>query len=728
MADAQHGQKWNFPVLLLLVAITLLVHVDPARADPRPVYVAGKWQEYLRLVSLSVRDGYVPLLYSEDGTLTAAILKFAELYSGTPLVLDTKGIDHLIDENWPRAETIVVSQNQRRLGLSASAIAAALDAPLYFDTLPRDSFEQPWVQQVIAIGDVAIPGTLRVLHLDDAEEALSYYDTLIGDTSIAVLATDGEMAFLAAEVAAYHRGALLLEPAEIPERRPRYLAWVTDPAAVNTQVVKNLYARARFTSGSRVYDAAIGILTGFNPHDMALLIARAYAYPELQGEWKTRLVKASTKMASRSQTSKEGLFEIVTLEGNALSENSLLRAIRSAGYAMLEAHGSPTGFALANRGWPSASEIGDLPPLVFVAEGCETGNLANLHLVGIEHSVALRLVASGAVAYIGSMEVGGVGLVGKYPFAFSTPRLPLGELVRLQNAARMDVDADWPRVILIGDPTFHQFEREWIDYGVLPGRSHTRVGITSKGDPVAMTIALEFPGTSDVAYAEAFVGERRYVTYVRGSWHFDLPFSAAPAFDRQIVLLEWPGGDGEIVLYPTWPLEARLRHMLSDSLVGVQAIFIDLMTLPGTAGPIAVLSIGVLLVVWRKRTSMDAERRWTGVLVGLSMSVLATVYCITLGFSLLWPMIVAVGCGATTAAWIVSSERFMRVVLAMIIYLAPLFLVWLIAALIGVSSRTHMLIAWGLSLVGIAYGAVVLVSEWTVRTAARLAGLRRSYK
>jgi len=701
----------------IIVVLLIFVHIilaEPAQASGQPIYVVNNWQDYLRLVPLSVRNGYVPLLYTEHDSFTPEIMQFAEFYGGSLFALSTEDVDQSIAEQWPRSETIVVAQVQSRFGLVASSIAAALDVPLYFAFPSTDVLQQLLVRNVIVVGDVLVPVNVDIINLTELEEAQAYYNELVGERSVAVLAANDNMGFLAAEVVAYHRGNLLLAPGEIREYRPRYLAWVTRPEAVTKQSVQNLYALARFTDDSRVYDVGVGILTGFTPHDAALLIARAYAYPQFEGKWKARLVNAATDSISVSQSTYKHPFEIVTLGGKDLTSKALLQAMQSSGHVMVEAHGSPSGFALADGAWPGSStrKITGLPPLIFVAESCHTGDIGG---DGIKNSIALRIIAGGAVAYIGSMEIGGVGLVGEYPFAFSTPSMPLGELVRLQNAARMDVDADRPRGILIGEPTFHQFDQEFVSYEVFTGAGEVQVHIIGQGETTPVVLAFELSDDMSINYAQAYRSGNRDKSYVPGIVYFGSPLSVAPSFDHQVLLLEWPGGDGELTLQD-WHLNAILRRVLSDSLIGVEMIFIDLLARPGTGSPLAVMSFLILVYVWRKR-KFEANELWAGVLTGTGISFLGIIYCLVLRFLIPWSVIAMIGCGATTVMWIVSPRwrEWGRIVLCVVVYIAPLTLLWLAAALIGASQRAQILVVWGLSLSSIAYGLAVLISVWIIQ-------------
>lgn len=295
------------------------------------------------------------------------------------------------------------------------------------------------------------------------------------------------------------------------------------------------------------------------------------------------------------------------------------------------------------------------------------------------------MIAGGAVAYIGSMETGGVALIGQHPFGLSTPRQPLAELVRLQAASRLDTDADWPRSILIGEPTFHQFENEWVDYQLLPGSEKVpRIQVTSlEGGNFASedfnpVVVLELPEFYPVDHAEGLLDSGRRVHYLRGTLFLDNPIAVAPSSGKQVLLLEWPGGDGEIDLYSSRSLRSGAERVLSDSLVGTMAILIDLPTAVGTPWPIAFISAVILISVLRRKWyEREFELIWCSTLAGGLMSGLAAIYCLVLEFELLWPMIIAVGCGAATVSLLVYTNRrsTARLISAAIVFILPMLVV-----------------------------------------------------
>lgn len=712
-------------LLLSLLIVTFVVSAmwaQQAQAEERPILVAHHWQTYLRLVPLSTRDGYVPLLYNPEPNVTPAIAHFADLYGGAVLPLDAEGVEALIAAQWPRAETVVVADGSHpHFGLVAAAIAAVLKCPLFFEIPTVADLKHLGTQQVIAVGAVALPEGVEGVVLREVVDAQAYYNGLVGPRLVAVLASEGEMTFLAAEAVAFHSANLLLTAGEIPDFQPRYLAWVTAPSAVTKATVYELYNLCRFSAGSKVYDVGVGILTGLEPHDVALLMARAYAYPQLAGEWKTRVLSAGEKSVPFTQPSVQKPFDLVTLAGNDLTGDAFLEVMGSVGYVAIEAHGSPSGLALADGSWPGSRAISNLPPLVFVAESCETGDLG---AYGVDKSVALQVIAGGAVAYIGSLEVGGVGLVGSFPYAFSTLATPLGTLVRLQTAARMAVDADTPRVILIGDPTFHQLDQEWGHYELLSdagGAARVQIRTSQASGP--LVIALDLPADKQIQYMRAYRSVGEDMRYMQGMMYSDLPlgrllafehpFSSAPTLGGTTILLEWPGGDGVFTLHESRPLGALIRWLFSNGLIGVQAIFIDFFSMQGTAAPLAIVSVVVLLVVRSKRRPEPAVT-WSGVVVGAGMALVGILYCLGLDFVIPWFVIVLLACGATTVVWLFAPpwRVWRRIALCALVYVLPFVVVCLLAASAGASYRILLCMLGGIVLTAVTYGFWVAAAVW----------------
>lgn len=105
-------------VLMIILSQGLFIKPAAVQAAERPIYVAGSQQDYLRLVSLSLHGGYIPLLYSQGGEQSAAILHFADLYQGNPIFFESQDIDRLVLQRWSHVETVVLSQDETQRGLA----------------------------------------------------------------------------------------------------------------------------------------------------------------------------------------------------------------------------------------------------------------------------------------------------------------------------------------------------------------------------------------------------------------------------------------------------------------------------------------------------------------------------------------------------------------------------------------------------------------------------------
>ena len=155
-------------------------------------------------------------------------------------------------------------------------------------------------------------------------------------------------------------------------------------------------------------------------------------------------------------------------------------------------------------------------------------------------------------------------------------------------------------------------------------------------------------------------------------------------------------------------------------MLGLKAIFVDLMSAPGFDMPIAVLSFCLLLLVavWR-RPLRYGNGLWAGLIMGAAMALLELAYGWSEGYALGWPGMTATASGAITITWAVWPQNgvWKRVAFGTLLYLSPLCLVSLLTIALGLSARVLIWMASGCVLVGICY-AVLL-------TAASLVGARK---
>ena len=675
-------------ITAIMVVLFACPHIS-ADSGKRPVCIAADWHEFLKLVPVCNDNGYIPLLYNEEkeeGKDTSSIAKFMELYEGELCKYDFDKPDPSISNTYAERDSLIICPDNMRFGVVASAIAAHLKIPLYFtnDTLPKNAGQK----FAIVVGDSGLDFPGEVIRIDNADSALSYYNNLAENKSMAVVINDDEYSFLAAEVAAHHDCPMLTGFIEITLLQPKYLAWVTKPEVVKKEKVKELYGACRFSESSRVYDVGVGILTGLNERDVSLLMARAYSYSAMSGDWKTHLVKAAELTAPGDSQKIAGYTETV-LCGNDFTCPKLRMTMQDASYLFLYEHGGPSGFAITGEGWPNRGVMPDLPPFVFVAEACLTGDITGS---GVNASIALRSIQAGAVAYIGSMEVGGVAFVEK-PFAFCTPEFPISEHVRLQNAARMDADADWPRTILIGEPTFHQLDNEVWEYTVRMDDNKAYASIRQDSITFKSSIILRLPETMPIAYAELHQEGKDDALYVVSAFGDGKSITSLPAFGKQTVMMDWPGGNAELILYRHMPFDIAIRRFMIFPIMGWYLFLDNIMTMGAGAAGVLVLSILVFLVVIYSQSKKKFNEYLVALFSGVGLAlVILSFYLFCRGGSVIWPCVIGLGLAAATAALLIKSKYsgITWVLLATAVYTAPIILIVLFTMLILPLNSTHI--------------------------------------
>lgn len=721
MAYKPNAQITKRLVVFVIFILTLLALAPNIQADDRDMYIADDWMDYLRLVPVSTHDGYHPIVFCDQSRILLPMMILPELHGGTQISCSSDIIDTLNSRLWPKTETIVVATDDMQFGIYAAAIASALDAPMYFDLIPEKQARTRGVARVIMVGSELVPDAQTVIRLLSIEDTRRYYESLIDNRDMAVLADTSEQSFIAAAVAGYHHCPILQNPEEIKDYRPRSLAWVTAPEAVTKERVKKLYHSCRFSPDTQTYDVAVGIITGLDPRDMSLVLVKTYAYPKLAGDWKMHAISAATNETQRDTVWHVRDYAIQALHGQSLTVSRFTEELTEAGYAYLCAHGSPGGLGLRDGSWPP-DDLTFMPPLVFVAEACLTGDITAL---GVEKSVALKVISAGAVAYIGSMEIGGVALIGDYPFMQSTPDLPLGEEVRLQNSGRLDADADWPRVILIGEPTFHRMDHDLYTAEDIDDSQLRAVQISGRGETVPANIAVDLPNDLEVAYAVADLPNGKTQEYCRWIGFGGNVMTVAAKYDRQRVLLQWPGGDGQIRLYDKKPLGVAIIGFLSVALSGVSVLLSDLISLATVPGWfLVILGLFIMLGQQFRDTPIASARKWIALITGFGMGGL-TIIAMGLNQSSLLSIIL-VTIGAITVAMLVPSEqvRIWHTFKAMAIYALPMFIVWAVINGIDISSKTLVMIGYGMCVIVICYGIVLLLAGWLYRFVARRMGGR----
>lgn len=671
------------PVLLIVSLACSSVDADAGRC---PICIAADWHEFLKLVPVCNDNSYIPLLFNEEKQESSSIAKFMELYEGEFRKYNFKAPDLTISGIYAGMDSLVICPDNMRLAVIASVIAAHLKIPLYFnnDTLPKKAGRK----FAVIVGDSNANFHGEVIRLENIESALDYYNNLARNKSMAVIINDDDYSFLAAEVAAHHDCPILDDFEKIAQFQPKYLAWVTKPGTVKKEKVRELYGACRFTEVSKVYDVGVGILTGLSARDVSLLTARAYSYSAMSGDWKTHLVMAAQEMISSDSQMAAGYFE-TALGGTDFTCSKVRTALKNASYLALCEHGGPSGFAMIGEGWPNGGRIPDLPPFVFAAEACLTGDITG---AGVNASIALRSVEAGAVAYIGSMEVGGVALVEK-AFAFCTPDFPISEHVRLQNAARMDADADWPRSILIGEPTFHQLDNEIWEYAIHLDDNKAYASVRQEEITFESSILLRLPDTMTIACARLHQDGKNDEMFMTGYIGGGNNITSLPAFGKQTVMMDWPGGNGELILYRNMPFDVAIKHFMLIPIMGWYIFLDNMMTMGDGEYVVFILSILVLAAVLYSQDRKKFHEYLIALLSGAGLAiVILSFYLFCRGGSIIWPCVIGLGLAAATAAMLIPSKHsaIKWISLATIVYTAPIILIVLFTMLTLPLNNTHI--------------------------------------
>jgi len=697
--------------------------VDEAQSDSTntPIYLVSQPEHYLRLVPVSVHgDRYRPILFGDSLTPgDPGVSHFASLHGGEVIVVTGKTIDGIIRKTWPEGSRRITYRGGDVAATVAAALAAAMDCPLDIQIIPVDSSD---TVDSDAGAEVEITGSSNTqpIVLRGLSEILAHYNSLVA-TEDAVMFEADAFAFLAASAAAWHKATLVVSLSEMRVKRPHSLSWVTAPETVTVENVKQLYDSARFTSSSAIYDPMIGILTARNQSELSFLLARTFAYHNLKGDWRDRAVQAGMGVSPLIDHKRYGRLQFTNIKGDSLTTASFTAAIQDASWVFIGAHGSATGMKLTDRSWPGEQPLPPLPPLIFIAESCNTGDINGSD---IDRNIALRVIAAGAVAYVGSMEMGGVQSGAEHPFLGSTPDFPLGEHTRLQSSGRVDAIDHWPHSILIGDPLLSQFKESPYICQVTREDDIYRVEVRGPKELTDYSLAMTILDTTEIQSAKIVAGDKED-SRARG---FIGPSGllCAPAFGRQSVIISWPGGDGTIRLSTNKPLSLRALYIIGQGQMGMIILFYDVPTV-FEYGPQTIIGITLMTVLVALVTSIAGKtyRRTAmlfvaNLLVGLLFGFL--VFFFTGKHDTL--VLTAISTGLATAAlsvlWRALDGGFGRILGAAVTFITPLITISTSACKLDDGGNLGPILALGIATIALAYLITLLIARlfyrrWLVR-------------
>lgn len=681
----------------------------------KPVYIVSDESDYFRLITYSTRpDGNIPILLLSDADSPGKLDNFQKYYQGTSIYLSSQQIDNIILDRYPNPSEVVVTDPSSESMLFASLISSARQIPLFVGTIPLDIQNNKKLSSIIAVGDVTLTTIIKTENLDSFEKAQNYYNHLVENSDTSVVISNPDVYSIGAEAAAYHHAKIFLNIEDGKNSKTENLIWVTLPANLGQTNFRRLYASDSENSVNELYTQNIGVITGFTVEDMSFLLARTFAYHEMHGDWKNSYVVASVFGNEPPVFTDNNNTEIQYLGNSSLNVDSFTNTISSSSYVYVLAHGDPSGLNFDGKHWPQKEKEFSVSPLVFVAEACSTLDFSKGEL---DDSAMLKLISSGALAFVGSTEIGGVSGTGELPFSNSTSQTPLGELTRLNNSIRLDIDADESKVVLIGDPLLFQTTEQ----PIISPMNSTISGdglefIIQNGEP-DMDIVVKPQSSKEIVRATAFLENGDKLHYYRGAFYFGRSLGVISNVSGQTVLFNWPGGNGKIIFYDHWSLTSRVRLFFSDSLAGIKTLLLDLTTINNNPWFFLVVT-SIIAVLVHKRFKMNKKRLLSYLLASSLISLSFFLFLTDTSLNIKLPITCAL------FLWCLISYCFFekcenptkKLFHSLFFFLIPFLYGLFTAIAMGVSRKTSLLVFQGVVLVSIVFFIMQFLIQKTLQT------------
>ena len=689
-------------IILVVCSFGIVGFKRPDANLEKPVYIVSDESDYFRLITFSTMlDSNIPILLVSDADSPGKLDNFQKYYQGTSTYLTSQQIDNIILDRYPNPSEVVVTDTSSGSMLFASLISSARQIPLFVGTIPLDIQNNKKLSSIIAVGDVKLATSIKTENLDSFEKAQNYYNHLVDKTETAVVISDPEVYSIGAEAVAYHRAKVFFNIEDGKSSKTENFIWVTLPENLGQPNFHRLYASDSENNVNAMYSQNIGVITGFTVEDMSFLLARTFAYHDMHGDWKNSFVVANVFSNEPPLLADNGSIEIQYLGNSSLNEDSFTNAISSSSYVYVLAHGDPSGLNFNGNHWPQKGEEFYFSPLVFVAEACSTLDFSKGDL---ENNVMLKLISSGALAFVGSTEIGGVSGTGELPFSNSTSQTPLGELTRLYNSIRLDIDADEPRGVLIGDPLLFQTTEQSKISPVNSAISGDGLEyIIQDGEP-DMDIVVKPQSSKEIVRATAFLENGDKLHYYRGAFYFGRSLGVISNVSGQTVLFNWPGGSGRIILYDHWSLPSRARLYLSDSMSGIQALLLDLTTINNNQWLFLAVTI-ILMVFIHKRFIMNKKRLLSFLFASSLISLSLFLFLADTSLIIKLPITLALfmWCFISFCFYEKRENTIKKLFLSLFFFLIPFLYGLFTAIAMGASRKTCLLVFQGIVLLSIVF-------------------------
>lgn len=674
----------------------------------KPVYIVTDESDYFRLITISTNPkNNIPILFYSDQKSTTKLDNFQKYYQGTSTYLSSQQIDELILNQYSNPSEVVVCDETRKSMLFASLISSALQIPLFVEFVPSDVLGNQNLSSIIAVGEVKLDTGIKTENLDSFEKAQDYYNRLVDKTDTAVVISDPEVYSIGAQSAAYHRAKVFFNIDDGKNSKTDYLIWVTLSGNLGQPNFLKLYASDSVNNVNGLYSQNIGVITGFTVEDMSFLLARTFAYHDMQGDWKNNFVVASVFSSLPSSISNENGRKLQSLGAADLNAKTFEQAVSSANYVFAFAHGSVSGLRFDDGGWPAKDRDLSLPPLLFVAEACSTMDFNDLEM---DQSIALKLISSGAVAFLGSMEVGGVSVIGNLPYSNSTDQIPLGELVRMQNSILMDFATDKSRVILIGDPSFFQTTGQQPAIASISPNNTNGFAFEIKNTGPNADIFVKLQSKKAIIRAIATLENGRKILYFRGANYFARTMGVISNNSDQTILFTWPGGDGTIVFFDNTTLPMVLMNYFGDSLQGVRTLLLDLVTISKYPWGYTAVVFVVLLLSF-KRLMLKKNKLLLYLSGSFVFSMLVSLVYFEISYTIRIPVTLALFMWSflSLCFFDTNENNTKKLIYSILLFLIPFLYGLFIALGMGAASKTSVIVLKGVILLGVLFFALQLL-------------------
>lgn len=422
-----------------LLLICLLLYFLPSSASSMElVKVTNNQDEFLNELSDSIKI-HQPLVLNQ-GLSQQQIEQFQSLYK-PKYASQSELLSSSYRGNRQDGAVIVATQNSKWKAM-ATHIAQIKDYDLVMEEdLQTEKNKKYDYSEILLIGEDAttpiLTGTQHVFNSNEAIQKL--YDSIVSDPELYVYVESEQYINEALYMAAFRKGKLVFNLDELTpiETTDKYLTWFVEPLKFSGDKYITMYRQFPELK-------AISVMTASTPGEVNLMLNKSFYYDQLN--LNSFIFSYADSMWDDTEIKKEGDWTLA-YQGDKQGIDEAL--IQQASYISMFAHGSSSGFKVANK---SFDRFPTLQAPVVVAEACSTLDYMD------NRNIALNAISQGAVAYVGSFKVGGVNgnpFSGSDSYLLSHSEVPLSEIVKINNQYIMSTFDKVPRAVLIGDPYFY---------------------------------------------------------------------------------------------------------------------------------------------------------------------------------------------------------------------------------------------------------------------------------